>query len=341
LRRHVPWIILIVLGAAVLVALRAPAIAPPANLDAAITSQRALAAERPGDPQILNDLGNLLLLAGDMEEAEQVYRDALGLDPQMTSARYNLALLLAQTERPGLALQELEIVVDAQPENAWAHYQIGAILDARGADRRAIRRYATALRLDPQLAFPELNPHVIENEHLTEAMLHAYRDLPLAARAPKTYERPSRIVDLLVPSQPAPAADTLADGGAAPAEPRSRATYAPGAAAAAGEAGAPGQNGERVLRENDLEQGGTVNQIVVPGYVPPRGGTRVQPGQPTFTPPTRVLPDDGRGGRAPGATPGQPGGRQRFVPGVPSTGRLEIELFPVEDDDRETLAAAG
>ncbi|HEX6200311.1 MAG TPA: tetratricopeptide repeat protein [Thermoanaerobaculia bacterium] len=340
MRRHAPWITLIVLGAAVLVALRAPAIAPPANLDAAITSQRALAAERPGDPQILNDLGNLLLLAGDMEEAEQAYRDALGLDPEMTSARYNLALLLAQTERPGLALEELEIVVEAQPENAWAHYQIGAILDARGADRRAIKRYATALRLDPQLAFPELNPHVIENEHLTAAMLHAYRDLPLAAQAPKTYERPSRIVDLLVPSQPAPAADTVADGEAAPGEPRSQATYAPGAAQAAGqaagEAGAPGENGERVLRQNDLEQGGSVNQIVVPGYVPPRGGTRVQPGQPTFTPPGRVRQNDGRG-----ATPGQPGGTPRFVPGVPSTGRLEIELFPVEDVDRETLAAAG
>jgi hypothetical protein len=339
LRRHAPWITLIVLGAAVLIALRAPAIAPPANLGDAITSQRALAAERPADPQILNDLGNLLLLAGDMKEAEQAYRDAIGLDPEMTSARYNLALLLAQTERPGLALDELELVVEAQPENAWAHYQIGAILDARGSDRRAIKRYAIALRLDPQLAFPEVNPHVIENDHLTEAMLHAYRDLPLAAQAPKTYERPGRIVDLLVPSPPAPAADAMpAGGGEAAAEPRSQATYAPGAAQAVGEAGAPGENGERVLRENDLEQGGTVNQIVAPGYVPPQGGTRVQPGRPTFTPPGRVLPNDGRG---PGASPGQPGGRQRFVPGVPSTGRLEIELFPVEDDDRETLTAAG
>lgn len=341
MRRHAPWITLIVLVAAVLVAIRAPAIAPPGNLDQAIDSQRTLAAERPGDPQILNDLGNLLLLTGDMDAAEAAYRQALDVDPSTTSARYNLALLLAQTERPGLAMEQLEHVIEAQPDNAWAHYQIGAILDARGAERRAIRRYATALRLDPQLAFPEVNPHVIENEHLTAAMLHAYRDLPVAAQAPKTYEQPSRIVDLLVPSPAEPAADALADGQAGAGEPRSRATYAPGAAGVPGaEAGAPGENGERVLRENDLERGGTVNQIVVPGYQQPRGGQRVPPTR-TYTPPNRVQPDDGRSGRTPDATPGQPGGRQRFVPGVPSTGRLEIELFPVEEDDRETLAAAG
>lgn len=333
MRRHTPWITLIVLGAAVLVALRAPAVAPPANLDQAIESQRALAAQQPGDPQILNDLGNLLLLTGAMEEAEAAYRDALAIDPEMSSARYNLALLLAQTERPRLALEELQRVVDAEPDNAWAHYQIGAVLDARGADRRAVRRYATAFRLDPQLAFSDVNPHVIGNEHLTAAMLLAYRDIPLATQAPKTYERPARIVDLLVPSpvEAAPA-EVLAEEGTAPAAPRSQATYAPGAAAVE-----EGANGGRVLRERDLERGGTVNQIVVPGYEQPRGGTRVPPVR-TYTPPGRVQPNDGR---TPNAAPGQPGSRQRFVPGIPSTGRLEIELFPVEDGDRETLAAAG
>ncbi len=334
MRRQTPWITLIVLGAAALVALRAPAVAPPANLGQAIESQRMLAAEQPGDPQILNDLGNLLLLTGAMEEAEEAYRDALAIDPAMASARYNLALLLAQTERPGLALDELQRVVEAQPDNAWAHYQIGAVLDDRGADRRAVRRYATAFRLDPQLAFSDVNPHVIRNEHLTEAMLMAYRDMPLATQAPKTYERPARVVDLLVPP-PAEAAAALADENAAPAAPRSQATYAPGAAAV--EEGATGQGGERVLRERDLERGGTVNQIVAPGYQPPRGGTRVPPVR-TYTPPGRAQPDDGR---APSAAPGQPGSRQPFVPGIPSTGRLELELFPVEDGDRETLAAAG
>lgn len=337
MRRHTLWISLIALGAAALVALRAPAVAPPpANLDQAIASQRALAAERPGDAQTLNDLGNLLLLTGAMEEAEQAYRDALDVDPEMASARYNLALLLAQTDRPRRALEQLRAVVDLDPDNAWAQYQIGAILDGLGADGRAIRRYALAFRLDPQLAFEDVNPHVIENEHVTEAMLIAYRDLPVAAQAPKTYEHPSRIVDLLVPSPAAAApADALAEGGTGPAEPRSQATYAPGAAAV--EDAAPGENGGRVLREHDLERGGTVNQIVVPGYQQPRGGTRVPPVR-TYTPPGRVQPEDGR---TPGAAPGQPGSRERFVPGIPSTGRLEIELSPVEDGDRETLAAAG
>lgn len=345
MRRHTLWLSLIALGVTALVALRAPAVAPPpANLDQAIASQRARVAERPGDPQTLNDLGNLLLLTGATGEAEQAYRDALEIDPGTASARYNLALLFAQTDRPRRALEQLRAVVDIDPDNAWAQYQIGAILDGLGAEDRAIRRYALAFRLDPQLAFEDVNPHVIENEHVTEAMLIAYRDLPIAAQAPKTYEHPARIVDLLVPSPAAPAAaDAIAEGGTAPAEPRSQATYAPGAAAVEEAGPGPsgietgGDDGGRVLRERDLERGGTVNQIVVPGYERPRGGTRVPPVR-TYTPPGRVQPDDGR---APSAAPGQPGGQERFVPGIPSTGRLEIELLPVDDGDRETLAAAG
>lgn len=344
MRRHVLWITLIALGATAVVALRAPAAAPP-DLQAAIASQRSLANENPNDPQLLNDLGNLLVLAERMEEAERAYRDAIERSPEMTSARYNLALLLAQTRRPRAALGQLRAVVDAEPDNAWAHYQIGAIHDRLGSDRRAVRHYAAAFRIDPQLAFSEINPHVIENEHVTKAMLRAYRDLPLAAQAPKTYEQPARIVDLLVPA-PAAAAppDALAadpaHAGDRPA--RSQATWAPGAAEVGGEPenGPPGEGGGRVLREEDLERGGVVNQIVVPGQQSqPRGGQRVPPVR-TYTPPGESPSrDQGRPETAP-----PPPDRQRFVPGIPSTGRLEIELFPVEDrnrQDRAAVAAAG
>lgn len=322
------WIALAAVGIASFAGLQA-AVSPP-NLGHALTSQRALAIERPDDPQVQNDLGNLLVLAGQTDQAEEAYRRALELAPDMTSARYNLGLLLLQTERPRQAMRAFQAVVEAEPRHAWAHYQIGAILDQRGAEGRAIQQYGKAFRLDPQLAFPEVNPHVIQNGHVTEAMLLAYRDLPVVAQVPKAYEEPGRIVNLMVTASEAAASEAAA-APAAGEEPglRPTPTYAPGLP---GEAAVPepGAEGGRILREEDLQEGGAVNQIVVPGGVyqpPPRGGTRVPPVRTYTPPPTGTSPE----GRQPGAQP--PPGRERFVPGIPSTGRLEIELFPTEGDE--------
>lgn len=301
---------------------------PPPNLGHALASQQALAAERPDDPQVQNDLGNLLVLAGNSADAEQAYRRALGLAPDLSSARYNLGLLLLQTERYREAQRAFRMVVEAEPQHAWAHYQLGVLHDMAGADGRAIKRYGQAFRLDPQLAFPEINPHVIQNQHVTAAMLLAYRDLPVVAQVPKAYEEPARIVSLMVTESEAGAVLPPPGRPGEAAGLRPTPTYAPGVP---GEPAVPPVAEEgRVLREEDLQQGGTVNQIVVPGGVyqpPPRGGTRVPPVR-TYTPPgTPTTPE----GRQPGTQP--PPGRERFVPGVPSTGRLEIELFPAQGDD--------
>ncbi|HSL81174.1 MAG TPA: tetratricopeptide repeat protein [Thermoanaerobaculia bacterium] len=331
MRKTTLTITLLALGAGAFAALRAPAVAPP-DVSRALAAQRELATGLPGDPQIQNDLGNLLVLAGKPEAAEEAYRRALEIAPDMTSARYNLALLLIETERPKAALAELRRVVEAEPGNAWAHYQIGVVLDGTGSGRRAVKHYGRAFRLDPQLAFPEVNPHVIQNKRVTEAMLLAYEDLPLAAQAPKSYEQAGRIVSLMMPPEEAPPA-ALAEGAAAGTPPRS--AFPPASTEAPGMQGEPGEGGARVLREEDLERG-DVNRVVVPGgvYVPPqpRGGTRAPVR--TFTPPDSQ-------GRQPGALPEptEPG-RQRFVPGAPSTGRLEIELVPGASPD-DQVAPAG
>lgn len=318
-------------AAAVLVALVAAAAAPP-NFGEALEAQRALAAENPNDPQVLNDLGNLLLLTGEREEAESAYRRALEIAPEMPSVRYNLGLLLYQAERPKEALAEFEVVAEVDPDNAWAVYQIGAVHDLLGAELKAVKFYARAFRLDPQLAFPEVNPHVIDNQHVTRAMLRAYQDLPLAGQAPKRYEQPGRIVNLMIPGTGEAAVP-------APAEPaerleglRPQPSFAPEEGGGAAEQGAGEPGVGRTLREEDLEGGESVNQVVVPGSVfdpQPRGGRRVQPRSPQVRGPEA---DDQGGGRPQGRSPGaqeqDPNGRQRFVPGVPSTGRLELELVP-------------
>lgn len=308
----------------------APA-APPPNLTNALATQQELAAQRPDDPQVLNDLGNLLVVVGREKEAEESYRRALELDPEMVSARYNLGLLLAQRGDRKLALEQFEAVLDTHPDNAWAHYQAGTIFEARHAKRKALEHYAEAFRLNPQLAFPEVNSHVIDNAYVTEALLLAYRNLPTTSLAPKTYEEGSRIVSLMVAESEhqqqtdegetaeQPEAESMGEGAPPPME---------GEAEQEGSQG-PGQG--RVLREQDLEEGSGLNQAPPRSgatYYPPRGGVRTTPRAPAYRPPTAVQPQTQRSPNQNNTRQIQPPtGRQRFVPGVPSTGKLEIELL--------------
>lgn len=338
---------------------------PPPNLGRAIDAQQALVAKSPTDAQARNDLGNLLLLDGRTSAAEEAYRSALELAPDMTSAHYNLGLLLAQQGERKAAAEQFEAVLAAEPDHAWAHYQLGAIYDARGASKRAIKEYAKAFRIDPQLAFPEVNPGVIDNDHVTEALLTAYRDMPAAAEAPKTYEQPTHIVSLMVQDEAkagmeedAPEMTAPADTGGAVTGGAQAPSMAPGTTgprpslpAAHSEEGEEGEeDGEgRVLRQEDLDQEHGLNQAAPSGatsgtYYPPQGGVRTQP-RTYYQPPSN--PTQGRSQGSTGNTrtiqppTGQqtrPGGIQRFIPGIPSTGRLDMELLPGPGEPADTPA---
>ncbi len=342
---------LLVLGAVTFLALRAPAAAPP-NLDRALATQTDLAAKHPDDPKVLNDLGNLQMLAGQVDAAESSYRRALEIAPQTTSAHYNLALLLEQRKSWRDAREELGKVLAAEPDNAWAHYQLGVVWAAQGSERKAVAEYAQAFRLDPDLAFPEVNPHIIDNQYVTKAMLQAYRGLPLASRAPKSYEEPSHIVAMMLPESAAPAGETsqpATAGGQGAAAPGMRPQPAFAAPGERGGANVGPADAERVLRQEDLQGQRDLNQAITPGgtYIPPQGGTRVRtmpPGSPQGRG-TPGLPDRGRATTPEGRPfPGQPGavrpgGPTHFVPGVPSTGRLETELLPGSPPDRAPAPA--
>jgi hypothetical protein len=154
------------------------ATAPPDSLSHAIEVQRALIEERPGDGSVWSDLGNLLALDGDREGAEQAYEEALRLDPESFDAHYNLGVLLLGNERFEAGQSHLRKATVLDPGSAWASYHLGTSLRERGKRADAIRAYAEAFRLDPRLAFPDVNPDVIDNPWLTESLLAAHRGRP-------------------------------------------------------------------------------------------------------------------------------------------------------------------
>ena len=331
----------IVLALTLVAALAAYAAAPP-RLVRAIAAQRELAARLPQDVEVANDLGNLLVLAGELAEAEQIYLRALALDPDNASTHYNLALLYQQEQKGYRALRHLRQVLERHPDHAWAHYQVGTLYQRWGMESRAVDEYARAFALDPTLAFAEVNPHLVDNDLLTRALLEAHRAAPSGALAPRIYEQPSRIADLLLPPPPPAAPDELADqepeetderAAALPGETRPRAVWESEEAAAeeAGAAvGAEGEpivvelppSGQRTLTSSDLEasaagqvQGGVVVQ---PVPVAPGGGVRVPGGA--------GIPD--MGGVESGIEEDEPPRWIPYQPGLPSTGRLDLELGP-------------
>lgn len=319
-----------------IIAMTAAAAAVPQNLPAALEKQQRLAAERPRDAAVFNDLGNLLVMAGQPPEAESAYRHAVEIDPHRLSALYNLGLLLLQEGKSAEARQLFEKVLEIEPRHAWAHYQLGAIHERKGDKSRAVREYAQAFRLDPQLAFREVNPQIVENGVVTESLLLAYRRQSSASEAPPIYDERSRIRELLVQE---PGKDAAAEARAA----------APPPAAPPPAQGAPGGR-STVLRPRDLSGGSNLGQASPPGSRPGTG--QPVPGRPAvgyggapgYAPQenaggyqggarqwTRPAPAPNADGTQPGTVVTPPPVGLYYRPNPNSTGRLGTQVMPEQN----------
>jgi tetratricopeptide (TPR) repeat protein len=319
----------LILAAGALVAITgmtAAAVVPP-NLGKALEAQKRKAAERPQDASAFNDLGNLLVLAGQPDQAEAAYRHAVELDPRRSSAQFNLALLLQQQGKTAEARQLYEKVVELDPRHAWAHYQLGALAERRGDKPRAVREYAQAFRLDPQLAFRQVNPQIVDNGLVTESLLQAYRRSAEGGEAPAIYDDPSRIRDLMVPKPPK---DAAADNRAAEAAPAAIA--------------APAGGRTNVLRQRDLPAGANLGQATPPGTRPGAPGRPGMAGTPnSYVPPNYqqggdvyqgvrqwARPNPNMDATQPGTVVTPPPAGLYYRPQVTSTGRLGSEIVPNE-----------
>jgi Tfp pilus assembly protein PilF len=314
--------VLMVAVIAAVAAIAAVASVPP-SLSKAIESQRRLVTERPQDPAVLNDLGNLLVLADQPAEAEEAYRKALEIDPDKVTALFNLGLLQQQRGERREALRLYKKAVELQPTHAWAHYQIGTLYEGWDQQGKAIEHYARAFALDPQLAFKEVNPHIVENKLVTQAMLRAYGDGGQQPQAPKSFDEPGRIAKLLVPMpqpQPEAGSEAAAQG------------------ARQGQPGQPGQPGQ-TLRPDDLHGRPTGQALPQSGSRMGRGSARQQPTQRGLRqwdrpePGVAPQPMDGVEGTRPGTVITPPPGGVYYRPGSPSSGRLDLQVVPETQRD--------
>jgi tetratricopeptide (TPR) repeat protein len=93
--------------------------------------------------------GRALRYQGQLEEAEQVLRYAVGLAPGNDAAHGELAQVLKRMGRLDEAIAELELAVSLAPNNVWRHLALGNAYRANGQNAQAIEVYRHILEIDP------------------------------------------------------------------------------------------------------------------------------------------------------------------------------------------------
>jgi tetratricopeptide (TPR) repeat protein len=153
--------------------------------------ERQLSQDRPSDRAILNylalikagkassmDLGNLgvlLLDKGYLADAEHYLRAGLKTDKHNFEVAYRLGIVLQREGKDRKATHYYLRALDEQPAYAQARFMLAFAEERCGRRADAIRDYASAYHLAPELANPAVNPLVLESRLQTEAQLAHYR----------------------------------------------------------------------------------------------------------------------------------------------------------------------
>ncbi len=97
-------------------------------------------------------LGAVLDHLGHPAEAVTAYREAIRLNPTLTSAYNNLGAALAALGKTDEAITNYYQAIKLNPKDAEAHFNLGTIFEQQGKNPEAIREYNQAVTLKPNYA---------------------------------------------------------------------------------------------------------------------------------------------------------------------------------------------
>jgi predicted O-linked N-acetylglucosamine transferase (SPINDLY family) len=87
--------------------------------------------------------------AGNLQQAEQIYRAILQADPQQVDALHLLGLIASQVGQHEAAIACIGQALGYKPDFPEAHYNLGNVLSGRGKLEEAVAHYQQAVRLKP------------------------------------------------------------------------------------------------------------------------------------------------------------------------------------------------
>ena len=104
----------------------------------------------PADIRAYNNLANLLVDRGQIDEAIVLFRRALALKPAFAEGHNNLGMALVRKGQIREAVQQFRAAAASQPQLVQAHDNLGWLLEAQHDNDQAAAEYQKALTFDPQ-----------------------------------------------------------------------------------------------------------------------------------------------------------------------------------------------
>mgnify|MGYP005834677125 CR=1 FL=1 len=103
----------------------------------------------PGDPDLIDLKGRMLLLAGRLDDAVEVLQRATRLSPQSVSIHLNLASAYATLGRHQEAVRQAQAAGRLAPNDSTTQLALAMYLDKAGEPEAAEQAYRRALKLEP------------------------------------------------------------------------------------------------------------------------------------------------------------------------------------------------
>jgi tetratricopeptide (TPR) repeat protein len=142
--------------------------------------QKALQIE-PDFAEARNNLGNALLRKGSLDEAIAHYQRALQIKPDYAEARNNLGNALLQKGKVDEAIAYYQRALQIKPDSAEAHNNLGEALLKKGNVDEAISHYQRALQIKPDNVEAQYNlgNALLQKGSVDEAIAHYQRALQI------------------------------------------------------------------------------------------------------------------------------------------------------------------
>ncbi len=133
------------------------------RIDEAISQVQQAIRLKPGYADGYNNLGAILYKQGWIDEAIRQYQEALRLNPDYADACYNLGNAFYKKGQIDEAIRQYRETIRLRPDYAKAYYNLGTALGVKGQINEAISQFQEALRLKPDFVEAQNNlAHALE-----------------------------------------------------------------------------------------------------------------------------------------------------------------------------------
>jgi tetratricopeptide (TPR) repeat protein len=121
------------------------------------------------------NLARLRIQQGRPDAAEQEFRAAIGINPNVEGIHYNLGNLLAREERYEEAMAQYYLALEIAPDKAEAHNNLGVVLNRQHRSDEAIVQFKQAIFYEPAYADAYYNlGNAFWAEHKLDAAVASY-----------------------------------------------------------------------------------------------------------------------------------------------------------------------